>query len=50
MQSISVVKNDFTCLLGLSSIQELNLITVYDICFIANLNTTSDLGDKEIVN
>ena len=45
-----VVKNDFNYLLGLATIQELNLITVNDNCFIANLDTTSDLGDLGAVN
>ena len=45
-----VVKNDFNCLLDLSTIQELNFITVNDNCFIANLDTTSDLGDLGTLN
>ena len=48
--NLIVVKNDFNCLLRLSTIQELNLITVNDNCFIANLDTTSNLGDLGIVN
>ena len=47
---VIVVKNDFNCLLGLSTIQKLNLITVNNNCFIANLDTTSDLGDLETIN
>ena len=44
------VKYDFKCLLALSTIQELNLITVNDNCFITNLDTTSDLSDLVTVN
>ena len=45
-----VVKNDFNCLFGLSTIQELYLIMVKDNCFIANLDSTSNLGDLGTVN
>ena len=45
-----VVKNDFNCLLVLSTIQEHNLITVNDNCFFAILDTTSDLDDLGTVN
>ena len=48
--NLIVVKNDFNCLLRLSTIQEFNLITVDDNCFIANLDTTSDLDDLGTVN
>ena len=45
-----VVKNDFNYLLGLSTFQELNVITVNDNCFIVNFDATSDLGDLGTAN
>jgi len=40
-----VVKNSFNCLLSLSAVRTLNLITVNDNNFIANIATDYDLGD-----
>ena len=40
-----VVKNSFNCLLSLSAVWTLNLITVSDNNFIANIATDADLGD-----
>jgi len=40
-----VVKNSFNCLLSLSAVRTLNLITVNDNNFIANIATDVDLGD-----
>ena len=40
-----VVKNSFNCLLSLPAVRTLNLITVNDNNFIANIATDADLGD-----
>ena len=40
-----VVKNSFNCLLSLSAVRTLNLITVNDNNFIANIATDADLDD-----
>ena len=40
-----VVKNSFTCLFSLSAVRTLNLTTVNDNNFIANIATDADLGD-----
>ena len=37
-----VVKNSFNCLLGLSTVQTLNLVTVNDDCFIAKVKSPTD--------
>ena len=44
-----VVKNSFICLLSLSGVRTLNLITVNDNNVIANIATDADLGDLATV-
>ena len=42
------VPNDFSCLLGLKTVQEMGLFTINDKNFIAQVNLLGDLGEAQL--